>query len=264
MPTGQQQQTPTTNEIRDEVRRTLKKLNDLARTEANFDQFCGAVLSDVVKITGAFCGVLWQFDGQTAPKITHKSGDFPHAAAAEVVAGDNKLHANAIAEVVTKELPVGIASEAFTGRNMAESEASGEPPFLLLLSPVHDRQKNCRGALELVQRGSISAQAQEGYLRFMTQVAQLFLRWNEHQDLAKLSEDANVWDNRIAFINESHRSIDPDETAYSIANEARRLLKCDRVSVGRWNGRRCKIKAISSQDRFDNRANVVRLSLIHI
>ena len=259
MPTGQQQQSPTTSEIRNEVRRTLKKLNDLARTETNFDQFCGAVLRDVVKITGAYCAVLWQFDGQTAPKITHKSGDFPHAIAAEVVTGNNKLHANAIAEVVTKELPVGIASEAFTGRNLADSESSDESSFLLLLSPVHDRQKNCRGALELVQRGVISAQAQEGYLRFMTQVAQLFLRWNEHQDLAKLSEDASVWDNRIAFINESHRSIDPDETAYSIANEARRLLKCDRVSVGRWNGRRCKIKAISSQDRFDNRANVVRL-----
>ena len=259
MSTEQQQQSPTTGEIRDEVRRTLKKLNDLARTEANFDQFCNAVLSDVVKITGAYCGVLWQFDGKTAPKITHKSGDFPHATAADVVAGENKLHFNAIVEVITKELPVGIASEAFTGRSTAEGQPPQATPFLLLLSPVHDRQKNCRGALELVQRGTISAQAQEGYLRFMTQVAQLFQRWNEHQDLAKLSDDANAWENRIAFINESHRSIDPEETAYSIANEARRLLKCDRVSVGHWNGRRCKIKAISSQDRFDNRANVVRL-----
>jgi hypothetical protein len=77
--------------------------------------------------------------------------------------------------------------------------------------------------------------------------------------LAKLSQSADNWDNRIEFINEAHRSIDPEEATYSIANEARRLLKCDRVSVGRWNGRRCKIDAISSQDRFDNRANVVRL-----
>ena len=259
MSTGQQQQSPSTSEIRDEVRRTIKKLNDLARTESNFDQFCNVVLGDVVKITGAYCGVLWQFDGKSAPKLTHRAGDFPHATAAEVVSPDHKLHANAIGEVITKELPVGIASEAFTGRKMADDTGNNDPPFLLLLSPVHDREKNCRGALELIQRGSISAQAQEGYLRFMTQVAQLFQRWNEHQDLAKLSQDVGVWDNRIAFINESHRSIDPDETAYSIANEARRLLKCDRVSVGRWNGRRCKIKAISSQDRFDNRANVVRL-----
>ena len=258
MSTGQQQ-SPTTGEIREEVRRTIKKLNDLARTESNFDQFCGVVLGDVVKITGAHCGVLWQYDGKSAPKITHRSGDFPHSTAAEVISADNKLHANAIGEVITKELPIGIVSEAFTGRKMADNVESDDPAFLLLLSPVHDREKVCRGVLELVQRGTISPQAQEGYLRFMTQVAQLFQRWNEQQDLAKLSQDVGVWENRIAFINESHRSIDPEETAYSIANEARRLLKCDRVSVGRWNGRRCKIKAISSQDRFDNRANVVRL-----
>ncbi len=258
MSTGQQQ-TPRLNEIRDEVRRTLKKLNDLATVESNFDQFCNIVLGDVVKVTGAYCGVLWQFDGKTAPKITHRSGEFPHATAAEIISGDNKLHTSAIAEVVTKELPVGIASEAFTDQGMDGNVQTDESSFLLLLSPVHDRQKNCRGALELIQRGSVNSQAQEGYLRFMTQVARLFQRWNEQQDLAKLSEDVGSWENRIAFINESHRSIDPDETAYSIANEARRLLKCDRVSVGHWNGRRCKIKAISSQDRFDNRSNVVRL-----
>ena len=258
MATGQQQ-SPTTSEIRDEVRRTIQKLGELARTESDFDRFCNVVLGDVVKITGAYCGVLWQFDGKSAPKLTHRAGDFPHATAAEVVSMDHKLHANAIGEVITKEQPIGIVSEAFNDQEMSEGANNEDPSFVLLLSPVHDREKVCRGVLELVQRGTISAQAQEGYLRFMTQVARLFQRWNEQQDLAKLSKDVGVWENRIAFINESHRSIDPEETAYSIANEARRLLKCDRVSVGRWNGRRCKIKAISSQDRFDNRSNVVRL-----
>jgi hypothetical protein len=259
MSTGQQEQSPSTSEIRDEVRRTLQKLTELARTEKDFDQFCGAVLRDVVKITGAHCSVLWQFDGKSVPRITHQAGDFPHAMAAEIVSPENVLHYNAVKEVITKKLPVGLASEAFTGRPTVDGEEKTEPPFLLLFSPIFDRNKNCRGTIELIQRGEISPQAQEGYLRFLTQVAQLFLRWNEHQDLAKLSQSADNWDNRIEFINEAHRSIDPEEATYSIANEARRLLKCDRVSVGRWNGRRCKIDAISSQDRFDNRANVVRL-----
>ena len=259
MSTGQQQQSPSTNEIRDEVRRTIQKLSELARTEIDFDQFCSQVLRDVVKITGAHCSLLWQFDGKSAPRITHQAGDFPHATAAEIVSPDNQLHGNAIMEVITKKLPVGLASEAFTGRPTVNSKEKSEPPFLLLFSPFYDRNKNCRGTIELIQRGEISPQAQEGYLRFLSQVAQLFLRWNEQQDLAKLSQSVDNWDSRLEFINETHRSIDPEETTYSIANEARRLLKCDRASVGRWNGRHCKINAISSQDRFDNRANVVRL-----
>jgi len=113
-------------------------------------------------------------------------------------------------------------------------------------------------SLELVQRGNIGKSAQEGYLRFLSQIAQLFQRWHEHRDLNQLSASADKWSHKVDFINEVHQSIDTKETAYAIANEARRLLKADRVSVGKWNGRRCKVIAISSQDRFDNRANVVR------
>ena len=128
----------------------------------------------------------------------------------------------------------------------------------MLFSPVYNRAKKCCGTLELLQRGDISPAAQEGYLRFLSQIALLFQRWHEQQNLAKLTENADKWHEKIEFITEVHRSIDPAETAFAIANESRRLLNCDRVSVAKWNGRRCKVTAISSQDRFDNRANVVR------
>ncbi len=95
-------------------------------------------------------------------------------------------------------------------------------------------------------------------MRFLSQIAALFQRWHEQQDLARLSESASQWNGKLEFITEVHRSIDPNETAFSIANETRRLLKCDRASVAAWTGSRCKVIAISSQDRFDNRANVVR------
>ena len=155
---------------------------------------------------------------------------------------------------------MGVNSEAFTGpADLDQPEAARDEAFLLLFSPVYSRAKQCCGTLELVQRGDISSKAQEGYLRFLTQISQLFQRWFEQQDLAKLSQNADSWSERMEFVREVHQSIDHDETAYSIANESRRLLNCDRVSVGKWNGSSCKIKAISSQDRFDNRANVVRL-----
>ena len=164
-------------------------------------------------------------------------------------------------EVVTKQLPMGLTSEAFIGKtdNITDPNARRDESFLMLFSPVYNRTKECCGTLELLQRGDISPQAQEGYLRFLTQISQLFQRWHEQQELSKVSQKSDAWNDRIEFISETHRSIDQTETAYSIANEARRLLNCDRVSVGKWNGRRCKITAISSQDRFDNRANVVRL-----
>lgn len=255
------QQTQSAQEIRDEVRRTIQQLTELSRTEKDFDQFAETVLANIVKITGAHGAILWQIDSQTGLGQTHQFGKYPHQRAREITSSENDRHTGAILEVVRKKLPMGISSEAFTGRPAVDADNPQDypSPFLLLFAPLLDRKETCRGALELLQRGDISPQAQEGYLRFLNQVAQLFQRWNEHQDLARLSDDVDQWQERMKFISETHRSIDPTETAYAIANEARRLLKCDRVSVGKWNGSRCKIEAISSQDRFDNRANVVRL-----
>lgn len=249
--------------IRDEVRKTLQLLNELARSEKDFDVFCDNVLTKVVKITGAHGALFWQVMDPKAegrPKLTHQFGKFPSATARDVLSQENQQHNAAVLEVISKQLPMGLASEAFTGRrDTSDPQASRDEPFLLLFAPIYNRTKKCCGALELIQRGDISPQAQEGYLRFLTQISQLYQRWHEHQDLAKLSQSADNWAQRVEFINEVHGSIDQTETCYAIANEARRLLRCDRVSVGTWNGRRCKIQAISSQDRFDNRANVVRL-----
>ncbi len=247
--------------IREEVRRTIQQLNEMAQSERNFDQFCEAVLSKVVKITGAHGALLWQVNGSEVPKLTHQAGEHPNAAAQKITAQENPQHSNAVLEVVAKQVPMGLTSEAFTsaiGEGEYDPNTARDESFLMLFSPVYNRAKKCCGTLELLQRGDISPAAQEGYLRFLSQIAMLFQRWHEQQNLAKLTENADKWHEKLDFITEVHRSIDPAETAFAIANEARRLLNCDRVSVAKWNGRRCKVTAISSQDRFDNRANVVR------
>ncbi len=244
--------------IRNEVRRTIQQLNEMARTEKDYDQFCNAVLGKVVKMTGAHGALLWQANGDRQPKLTHHSGVPPSETAKAVVTAVDGQHGKAVMEVITKQMPMGLMSESLTGRP-ADPNQKIDDPFLMLFSPVFNRADSCCGTVELLQRADITPQAQEGYLRFLTQISALFQRWHEQQDLKKLSANADSWGKRLEFISESHRSIDRKETCYAIANEARRLLNCDRVSVGTWNGRRCKIVAISSQDRFDNRSNVVRL-----
>ena len=56
-----------------------------------------------------------------------------------------------------------------------------------------------------------------------------------------------------------HASLDPRDTAYTIANDGRRLIECDRVSVAIRRGNTCKIEAVSGQDLFDKRSNTIRL-----
>jgi hypothetical protein len=61
------------------------------------------------------------------------------------------------------------------------------------------------------------------------------------------------------YVHQIHRSLDPQETAKQIANEARRVLDCDRVSVISTNGNRQRVVAISGQPSVNRRSNIVHL-----
>ncbi len=258
MSTGGNNANQAAETVKMEVRQTIQQLNELTRSDANFDEFCQTVLAKVVKLTGAHGALLWQVNGKGVPAVTHKAAGHN----AENISPNAQQHANVVREVMGKEELIGLMSTdlpAVVDENGEPVEQPDSPVYLMLFSPVYNRRKKCCGSIELLQRSDISTSAQEGYLKFLAQISQLFPRWHEQHDLSKLSQSADRFSEKMDFITEIHGSIQFHETAHTVANESRRLLNCDRVSVGTWNGSRCKIIAISSQDRFDNRANVVRL-----
>lgn len=61
------------------------------------------------------------------------------------------------------------------------------------------------------------------------------------------------------FVHQVHGSLDPSETAKEIANEMRRVLDCDRVTVVQSRGRDCKIVAVSGQPSVNQRSNTLYL-----
>ena len=60
------------------------------------------------------------------------------------------------------------------------------------------------------------------------------------------------------FAEQVHGSLELSRTCYVLANEGRRLIGCDRLSVAVRRGLRFQIEAISGQESFDRRAPVVR------
>jgi biotin carboxyl carrier protein len=74
-----------------------------------------------------------------------------------------------------------------------------------------------------------------------------------------LAEKQTLWEQLETFTRTAHEKLDVRETAYTIANEGRRLIGCDRVSVAIRYGGKCRIEAVSGQDTFDKRSNVTVL-----
>ena len=81
--------------------------------------------------------------------------------------------------------------------------------------------------------------------------------WLRGQKLQKLGDRQVLWQQSDSFARSAHESLDLKETAYIVANEGRRLIGCDRVSVAIKKGRKCKVAAISGQDTIENRSNIV-------
>lgn len=245
--------TYTADEIKSEVRQTLVQLNELTRTQSDFNQFVNTVLAKVVGLTGAHGALLWQVNGQGQLQITHATGN-----RVKEIVPDSEQHGHLVGEVIAKETPLGLASDGVVVAGESKKSVKNTTPFLLLFAPIHNRRSICCGTIELLQRNEINDSAQDGYLNFLGQIAKLFPRWHEQQDLRRLSNKETTWGTKMHFVTEVHRSIELKETTFALANEIRRLLNCDRVSIALWNGKKCTVDAISSQDKFDNRSNVVR------
>jgi multidrug efflux pump subunit AcrA (membrane-fusion protein) len=60
------------------------------------------------------------------------------------------------------------------------------------------------------------------------------------------------------FVRSVHQSLDLDATGFTVVNELRSMLGCDRVSLAVGHGHACRLVAISGQDTIDRRADTVR------
>jgi hypothetical protein len=71
-------------------------------------------------------------------------------------------------------------------------------------------------------------------------------------------DQQQLWTSLEAFARQVHGSLDPTEVAYLVANEGRRLIECDRLSVGLRRGRRPVVEAISGADLVENHSSLVQ------
>ncbi len=127
-----------------------------------------------------------------------------------------------------------------------------------MLGPVRVGRET-KSVVEIFQRPNPSVKTQRGYLRFLQQMCELAGDYLKNRQLQHFTDRQALWGVLEQFTRSVHGSLEPREVAFTIANEGRRLIDCDRLTVALWRGRKCKIEAISGQDTFDTRSNTVML-----
>ncbi len=141
--------------------------------------------------------------------------------------------------------------------SVGDESAVNPSEFLLVFCPWKFDDESA-GVVEVLHRPGASPKAQRGYLRFLTVICEIVADFHRHRQVREFRNGIVQWRRFEQFSERVHSSFDLEATAYQIANEGRRFVDCDRVSVLITRGSNCRLVAVSGVDTFNPRSNVIR------
>ncbi len=241
------------DQTRQQLRSLVHEIEGLSRSEVSPGEFYEGFLTRVVSALAAVGGAVWTVEDGGGLKLSY------HMNLQQARLGDDEedqqRHGRLLHKVATDGEGLLVQPNSGSGENGA---ASNPTEFLLILGALKADQE-VQGVVEVFQRAGGRPNVERGYLRFVTQMCDLAGDYLKTRHLRSFADRQVMWSQLEQFTRLVHESLDPRLTAYTIANEGRRLIGCDRVSVALKRGNRCRIEAISGQELLDNRSNTVTL-----
>src|SRR5262245_56318879 len=168
-------------------------------------------------------------------------------------------HDELLRQLVLQPRAIHLAPQSSGGKPPGGGVAPGNPTnFLNLLVPILvDNQ--VAGLIEVWQTPDRHPSAVQGFLQFMQRMAELATRFIRNHMLRQMVGQQQLWVQLENFARQVHGSLNPTEVAYLVANEGRRLVECDRISVGVRHSSKTTVEAISGADVVEKRSNLVQL-----
>ncbi|RIK78246.1 MAG: hemolysin D [Planctomycetota bacterium] len=240
-------------QTKQQIRELVNEIADLAQQDIPEKEFYSGFLDRVVTALAANGGVVWDVSSgriEVAAEIgLRESG---------LLVSEDAQHAHG--RLLRRAIVSGDATLVDPHAAVSDDEEDGSNPtdHLLVLGLLRADQE-IQGVVEIFQRSGTPDTTQQGYLRFVVQMCDLAGDYLKTRSLRRYGARQSLANQVEQFTRMVHRSLDPRITAYALANEGRRLIDCDRVTVAVMRGNNCKIEAVSGQDTFDKRANTIVL-----
>lgn len=242
-----------------EIQGIVQQISELSRRDIAPEKFYEEYLNKVVAALAASGGAVWTFSDAGVLQLCYQM-NLRQTGLVENPIGQEQ-HGRLLTQVLTENEGKLVAphSGAGGGSDTDDEHGAANPTdFLLVMAPVHNDQ-GVQGVVEVFQRPGARPATQRGYLRFLLQTCDLAGDYLRGRRLAHLAEKQSLWEQLETFTRSAHETLDVQQAAFTIANEGRRLIGCDRVTVAVKRGGRARIEAISGQDTFDRRSNIATL-----
>ncbi len=234
------------------IRTLVNEITELSKSDAKAAEYYPAVLQRIISALAASGGAVWLVDDEGSMRLAHQIQMDPSLMQA------NNPEAMLHGRLLTRLFSQGRAELIPPMSGSGEESGEGNPTRFLLVTAPLVSNKQPVGLLEVMQRPDSPAEAQRGYLRFLEHMTKLMADWIQGHALQEVSVRQEMWQQSDQFARLVHDNLDIKDTAYTIANEGRRLIECDRVSVAMLKGAKVKVIAISGQDSIEHRSNIVQ------
>lgn len=253
-----------------EIQAIIQQIGELSRSDITPDHYYEEFLKRVVSALAAVGGAVWTVSETGVLQLAYQinlreTGLVENPIAQEqhgrllqrvlisAADGDRETDGDIVAP------RSGFSSDgSIVGADADEHAPANATDFLLVLAPMHNDQ-GAQGVVEIFQRSGARQQVQQGYLRFLRQTCELAGDYLRSRRLSLLADKQSLWEQLESFTRTAHEELDVRKASYTIANEGRRLIGADRVTVAVGRGSRPRIEAISGQDTFDRRSNTTSL-----
>lgn len=247
----------------DQIEQARRRINELANEIANLSEmelppmeYFEGFLQRLMQALAAPAGAVWTRTPQGHLQLQYQIN-------MRQVGLDNhpqarQVHDELLRQCALKGQPNIFPPNSSFGPVDANSPPAGNPTnFVILLVPIiHD--KELAGILEIWQDPNRGGEAQRGFLQFMVRMGALAAGFIRNHRLRQMVGQQQIYLQIETFAKQIHGSLNPTEVAYLVANEGRRLVEADRVSVA-LRQPSTAVVAISGADIVEKRSNLVQL-----
>lgn len=241
-------------QTKQQIRTLVNEIAQLSKSDIPAEEFYTQFLERVVSAIAAVGGAVWMFSEGSGLALQTQIN------LRETGLGSDKDRMAEHSRLLYRALkhPEGMLVSPHSSTQEEDGVAGNPTDNLLILAPLMT-DIELVGLVEIFQRADAPATTQRGYLRFLLQMCEHAVEFIKSSQLRHFSDRQVLWSQLEEFTRTIHEGLDPKATAYTIANEGRRLIECDRVSVAIRYGSKCKVVAVSGQDLFDKRSNTIHL-----